>query len=182
MFKFKENKGFTVVELLVAVGLFTTIITIAIGAYIRVLRTQSFMTDIMSANDNVSLVIEQMSREIRTGSQVAVNNGALRLENDEGVCVQYDLHYDSSEDNSFIRKSESNSAVCSDNVYSNYQYLTSKNVSINDLVFDMVSSNGFQRVQIDIEVNVRDISGEGDFFTEGNHLKTFVSTRQYFSR
>ena len=61
------KKGFTLVELLITVGLFVIIITIAVGGFTNAVRTQRQVSLLISAQSNVSLVLEQMSREIRTG-------------------------------------------------------------------------------------------------------------------
>jgi prepilin-type N-terminal cleavage/methylation domain-containing protein len=62
-----KNKGFTLVELLVSITLFSIIIAIAVGAFTNALRTQRQVAAIINAQSNVSLAIEQMAREIRTG-------------------------------------------------------------------------------------------------------------------
>lgn len=62
-----NRKGFTLVELLVAMGIFTIVISIATGGFISSLRTQRQVASLISAQSNASLVLEQMAREIRTG-------------------------------------------------------------------------------------------------------------------
>ena len=64
---FNSGSGFTLVELIVAVGLFAVVVSIALGGFARALRTQRQVAALISANSNVSLAIEQMAREIRTG-------------------------------------------------------------------------------------------------------------------
>ena len=61
------KKGFTLVELLITVGLFTVIVTIAVGGFINAIRTQRQVSSLISAQSNVSLALEQMTRAIRTG-------------------------------------------------------------------------------------------------------------------
>ncbi len=61
------RKGFTLVELIVAVGLFLTIVAIAVGSFIQSLRAQRQISGLILAQSNVVLVLEQMTREIRTG-------------------------------------------------------------------------------------------------------------------
>jgi prepilin-type N-terminal cleavage/methylation domain-containing protein len=61
------KKGFTLIEMLVTVGLFTIIITIAVGGFTNAIRTQRQVSSLISAQSNVSLVLEQMARQIRTG-------------------------------------------------------------------------------------------------------------------
>jgi prepilin-type N-terminal cleavage/methylation domain-containing protein len=61
------KKGFTLIELLITVGLFTIIITIAVGGFTNAIRTQRQVSSLISAQSNVSLALEQMARQIRTG-------------------------------------------------------------------------------------------------------------------
>lgn len=61
------SRGFTIVELLVSIGLFSVIVSVAMGGFVRALRTQRQIVALITANSNVSLVVEQMSREMRTG-------------------------------------------------------------------------------------------------------------------
>jgi prepilin-type N-terminal cleavage/methylation domain-containing protein len=61
------KKGFTLIEMLVTVGLFTIIITIAVGGFINAIRTQKQVSSLIATQSNASLVLEQMTREIRTG-------------------------------------------------------------------------------------------------------------------
>lgn len=88
--KFKKNlnskQGFTIIELLVAMGVFLVVIAIAIGGFVQALRTERQTTALINANNNMSLVIEQMDREIRTGynfcatgltNQCDENNGQI---------------------------------------------------------------------------------------------------------
>lgn len=66
---FNRKNGFTLIELLVAMGIFVIVISIVSVSFIQGLRTQRSIIALMEANDNVSLVLEQMAREIRTGYQ-----------------------------------------------------------------------------------------------------------------
>jgi prepilin-type N-terminal cleavage/methylation domain-containing protein len=60
-------KGFTLVELLVTVGLFIIIMTIAVGGFVNAIRTQGEVSSLIAAQSNVALTIEEMARTIRTG-------------------------------------------------------------------------------------------------------------------
>lgn len=61
------KKGFTLIELIVAIGLFSTLIAIAAGSFTNALKTQRQIAALISAQSNASLALEQAAREIRTG-------------------------------------------------------------------------------------------------------------------
>ncbi|MEK7555321.1 MAG: type II secretion system protein [Patescibacteria group bacterium] len=63
----RDANAFTLIELLVAMGIFVIVISIVSASFIQALRTQRSISALMEANDNTSLVLEQMAREIRTG-------------------------------------------------------------------------------------------------------------------
>jgi type II secretory pathway pseudopilin PulG len=69
----KNSKGFTMVELLVAIASFIIIISIAVGGFSGALRSQRQSIALLNANYNSSLVLEQIAREIRTGMNFCVN-------------------------------------------------------------------------------------------------------------
>ena len=65
--KNSDRGGFTLIEFLVALSVFSIIVSIATGGFVRALRTQRQTIGLLSANSNASLTIEQMARELRTG-------------------------------------------------------------------------------------------------------------------
>lgn len=71
-----SRRGFTLIEMLVAIAIFTTTISIAVGGFITALRTQRQVSALLAANNNLSLTLEQMAREIRTGYNFCRPGGA----------------------------------------------------------------------------------------------------------
>lgn len=63
----KNKKGFTLIELLITVGLFAVIVTIAVGGFTNAIHTQREVSSLIASESNVSLALEQMARQIRTG-------------------------------------------------------------------------------------------------------------------
>ncbi len=63
----RKSAGFTLVELLVALSVFVVIFVGAIGTYLGALKNQRFLAELILINNNASLVMEQMAREMRTG-------------------------------------------------------------------------------------------------------------------
>jgi prepilin-type N-terminal cleavage/methylation domain-containing protein len=62
------TRGFTLIELIVAVGLFASVMTIAAGAYLTIIRLNQQAQAIATGIDNVSFALESMTRNIRSGS------------------------------------------------------------------------------------------------------------------
>lgn len=87
----KNNKGFTIIELMVAMGLFVIVVGISSGVFVRSLRTQRSLVALMAANDNASQTLEQMTREIRTGTAFVASGSRLAFTNATDESVVYDL-------------------------------------------------------------------------------------------
>lgn len=61
------KKAFTLVELLVAIGIFSILVAIGIGGFVNALHTQRQVAALISVQSNASVALEQMAREMRTG-------------------------------------------------------------------------------------------------------------------
>ena len=86
--------GFTLIELMIASGLFVILISIASGAFINTLRTQRIITNFSESMNNVSFAIEQIAREVRVGFQFSGGGDTLQFINSSGVDVIYRLSAD----------------------------------------------------------------------------------------
>ena len=89
----KENGGFTLVELMIASGLFIILISIATGAFINTLRTQRIITNLSESLNNTSFAIEQIAREVRVGFgfESGGDEDTLQFFNSSGNEVIYSL-------------------------------------------------------------------------------------------
>lgn len=65
--KSDSQKGFTLVEVMIAIGLFTVIMTIGIGAILGVNSTHRKTQSMRAVIDNLSFLMEDMTRSIRLG-------------------------------------------------------------------------------------------------------------------
>lgn len=68
-----QNKGFTLIELIVSLGLFTIVIMITTSAMLSMADLNSKVKTMRTAMDNLSLALESMSRDIRMGSVYTCN-------------------------------------------------------------------------------------------------------------
>lgn len=86
----RKREGFTLVELLVSVGLFGIVIGLVTGIFTNALRSQRALVALMAVNDNVELALEQMAREVRTGFSFTVSNpNRVDFTNARGQQVAY---------------------------------------------------------------------------------------------
>ena len=65
----RKSRGFTLIELMVSVGLLPIVMTLVSGAYIVMLNITHEAQDVSTAVDSVAFALEYMTREIRTGSE-----------------------------------------------------------------------------------------------------------------
>ena len=62
-----KNKGFTLIEIIVALALFSAIVAIAVGGFARALHAQKEASDLIAVQSSAGVALEQVAREIRTG-------------------------------------------------------------------------------------------------------------------
>src|SRR3989338_11534095 len=70
----KNNRGYTLIELIIAVGLFALIMMLASGAYLVMIGINRQVQSIATGIDNLAFALETMTRTIRTGTSYSCNN------------------------------------------------------------------------------------------------------------
>lgn len=164
IYNLKFRRGFTMIELLVAMGVFITIVSVSIGIFVRSLRAQRNIVNLMAVNDNASLSIEQMAREIRTGRDFYSSaSDELKFTNYQQLAVTYRWN----EANETLERGEANI----------FKPITANDVKIKNLKFALAGENEDDsnptRVTIAVSVgtNQRDLQGVV------TNLQTTVSAR-----
>lgn len=75
-FKARErNKGFTLVELLVAVALFAVVMLVAVGALLSLVLANRKAQALQSVMNNLNITLDDMARSIRMGSSFYCGTG-----------------------------------------------------------------------------------------------------------
>ncbi len=69
-----RNAGYTLIELIVAVGLFALVMLLASGAYLFMIGLNRQAQGIATGIDNLSFALETMTHTIRTGSAYSCTN------------------------------------------------------------------------------------------------------------
>lgn len=94
-----SSGGYTLVELIVAMGLFAIIMTLSTGAYLIMISVNRHAQAISTGIDNLSFALEDMTRTIRTGTVYQCGAGidcpsggsSFSLIDQNGSEVTYDL-------------------------------------------------------------------------------------------
>ena len=168
--------GFTLIELIVSLGVFIIIVTIAVGGFVSALRTQRQVAALISANNNVSLALEQMAREIRTGRNfcdisypISCSQSALVFSNAGGDVVVYRKDINGG---SFIERGVFNGSGF------DFQRITGTTAFIWTLNFFVryqdINDTWPTRVTIAVGVSAKEPGVSGGIV----HLQTTVSSRQ----
>ena len=89
----KQNDGFTIAELLVSAGLFVIVITILSVSFIRTLAAERRTIALLAINNNASIAMEQIMRELRTAIDFCTtgpcSGGEINFINAKGESVHY---------------------------------------------------------------------------------------------
>lgn len=89
-----KNSGVTLMELMVAFGVFGVFISIALGGFVQSLRNQRAALVFMEANDAASIIFEDIARQLRTAkiNTISISTNALSFTNYQGSQVSYDFN------------------------------------------------------------------------------------------
>lgn len=93
-----NKKGFTLVELIVAVFIFSVLVTIAGGSFVSALSLQRRALNIKKVEENGRFILELMSRELRVANPIntannscPANASAISFQHPVNGLVQYSL-------------------------------------------------------------------------------------------
>src|SRR3989344_4813702 len=131
-----NNQGFTLMELLVAMTVFLVVIGLSSGIFLQTLRSQRVITRFSENMNNVTLALEQIAREVRTGFSFPQDTNdtyqKLAFQNGYGNYVSYML-LEAGEIGSIGRCENFQSASCQ--IAGDFESITSPDVDIENLVF-----------------------------------------------
>lgn len=99
--KFIAKAGFTLIEMIVSLGVFAVVVTTAVGAVLMLIATNQQLQGEQSVMTNLSFALDTMTREIRTGTNI--------------YCVTRANYFDGGSDNEFD-DSNSPESIIDDNV------------------------------------------------------------------
>jgi prepilin-type N-terminal cleavage/methylation domain-containing protein len=206
IYRTKKNKGFTLIEMLVSLALFSIVLVISGGVIISVIDVNRRNQLISSVVNNLNYSTDSMIRDIKTGylykcdyyrgdtTIAGLKNSPEKGECPEGadnitllstisgkdVVVKYELIKPSS-GNNFIQKT-----VYSDTMNSSSYSITDKiNVQIKSLSFTVNNPSslkdkdvpGAKLGQPSVFVLIKGLAGNGNVEASRFYLQTFISQR-----
>ena len=168
----KSNQGFTLIEMIVAVSLFTIVIFVSIGALLTISDASRKANSLRAVMDNLNFAIESMSRSIRTGTDYTCEGignclgGGTELSfvDQRGATVTY--RYDASTKSIQVRK---DAGI--------FRGITSAEVQIEGLAF-YVTGVGADGKQPRIIITARGTAGLKEKTKTSFSIQTTVSQRQ----
>ena len=151
--KTKMTRGYTLIELVVAVGLFALVMTLASGSYLLMVDLNRQAQGISTGIDSLSFTLETMTRSIRTGTSYSCGafggdcaSGAdsFSFKNSNGVDITY----------SRLLRDDGTSAIFKDNSIT----LTDPSIVVSSLLFyvsgtDTVASGDYAQPHVTIVVS-----------------------------
>ncbi len=181
-----SKNGFLLIELLIAMTIFSTVVAIAVGSFINVLKTQRQVAALSAAQSNLGVVMEQMAREIRTGSFFCTdingnpnpNNicGSCAVSGNEEICPALDFSNAGGDNVKYYLNASGTLEKSINNAIP--EEITGNDVTIQHLSFVLFGNTpGSQwnpRITVAVGVHPNDVSVSGNVL----NLETTVSARQ----
>jgi type II secretory pathway pseudopilin PulG len=172
-----DTGGFTIIELIVSIGIFTVVAVAAVAALTSVIDANRRTRALTEANNNLNFVLQSMVREIRNGF-----NYGCDAENASGTtpCANGASEFgfiDSSRDEVGYRLSSSSIEQKINN--QNFRAITPDQIDITDLQFRVIGSDQNDQ-QSRVEITIRALAGEGDASSTLN-LQTTATQRLLYT-
>lgn len=90
--KHSKQSGFTLIELVVAVGIFGLIISMVFGVFVFAAASQRRIIALRNVEDNLRFAVESMAKEMRTGQNFSAVAGSISFTNAKRQAVIYRLN------------------------------------------------------------------------------------------
>ncbi len=167
------SRGYTLVELMIAIGLFAFVMTLTSGAYLMMIGVTRKTQGIVTGIDNLAFALESMTRTIRTGGSYNCGGigdcssgaGTFSVENAEGVTVTYALG------------SQSNGSQNVGAITANGVSLTSPSINVTDLTFYSTGTSSSDALQPQVRISASGVVSVGPGQTEPFTVETSATAR-----
>jgi prepilin-type N-terminal cleavage/methylation domain-containing protein len=159
----RMSRGYTLIELIVAIGLFALVMTLVSGAYLMMISVTRQAQGIATGIDNLSFALETMTRTVRTGTVYSCGGGncsggtTFSVKNSNGITVTYTL---------------SGGAIVQNNIV-----LTDPSVNVTSLTFYVSGTPSGDVYQPHVTITVSGTVSAGSGKTEPFSIETGATMR-----
>ncbi|MES2470884.1 MAG: type II secretion system protein [Patescibacteria group bacterium] len=179
----KFNQGFTLVEIIVSLGIFAVVALVAVGAFLKVVDANKKAQALKTAVNNLNFALETMSRELRTSFEYTNVSGNIEtiefqpLNDIDRGCDQdtepFSIRYRLNTTENTIEKSEgcSGSADLSD-----YASIVSRELNVTKMEFNIINE-GSLTAQPMVRITLSGYAGMRERDKSYFNLQTTVSQR-----
>lgn len=164
MRKDKNNKerGLTMIELIVAIGIFSLVIGMTVSIFVLALSSQRRIIALRNVEDNIRFTIEAIAREIKTGKNFSGGGNSVSFTNAKGEATTYRLN------NSIIEKSSDGGV--------NYSAVTGAEATIDYLNFYLMGQATGDGLEPRVTITIGVTSSVGNQ-TANLKVQTTISER-----
>jgi len=182
MQKTSTKKGFTLIELMVSISIFSIIMVMSMGAVVSILEANRKSRSLKSSMNNLNLVIETISRNVKFGTNWICGAGTSSANCVDGTEISFDDRFtlvDTSGQPILQRVSyRLNDAQIERKIdVGIYESITSKEIEITDFKFT-VDGIGPDQAQPFATVRVRGVVGGTKASKTEFDLQTAMSQRE----
>ena len=167
------NKGFTLVEILVAIALFSIVMVVALGAMFSMVDANRKAQAVNLSMTNLNFALEAMSRSLRTGTEYSCGRG--------GDCTAGDtmIRFTNQTNQSIVYRynSTDKSIERSLNGGGSYSRLTAPEVLITSMTFYVTGSTAGDTVQPRILITLKGTAGTKPETQTSFNIQTTVVQR-----
>lgn len=158
----KKEEGLTIIELIVAVGIFGLVIGMTFNIFTLSITSQRRIIALRNVEDSIRFTIEAMAREIRTGTNFSGGGNLISFTNAKGETVVYRL-------NSNVIEKSSDGGV-------NYMAVTGTETTVNYLNFYLMGQAAGDGLEPRVTVTIGATSIVGNQ-TANLKIQTTISER-----
>ena len=153
----KKNSGFTLIETIVAVGIFSLVISMAVGIFVGGSGSQKKIIELSDTQREASYLMETISRELRMATAINPNqennrDSEIEFTNHEGNLIKY------------CRANQNGSCNSGGDYFArDGEVINSSNIKITNLIF--YTSRRFANIQ-PVVTAVMKVKSTGQYGTE----------------
>lgn len=168
-------RGFTLIEIIVSVGLFSVVMLVVTAAYLGIITLDKEARSTNELVVNLSFALENMARTARTGKDYTCSGGG-----GNGTCSQFSFTDSLGQDVTYLIKTggiigQCTAGVCTDGLA---VPLTDPRITVTSMIFNVKGVGGGDMVQPQVLMSIRGTMPASKGHTVDFTLQTSATQRE----